>query len=370
MRKFLLLLCLLLSLVYASADDTPFETITSENITELELLETWGRGIIEDAIWTPDGKYLRIASTGGVWQYDVTDWSSEPVKLMDAPMYLDSAIYGKSVYRFSPDGESLNVIPKHSLTYSRPSKGVETYSLATGDTTVVDQYEGSVIYSPDGKMSATYTRDGVYVWQGEPHEKFLGFFVHKNIFQPITLLHPVQFNRDGTQLMVTTYHAIEQVHQLYLLDINLDRTITLNTSWNVSYLGPGQARFSKNNEYLVLYVENETGTPILHGDTHFEFRLQWHDNPIIALDTSPTEQIMAVLDDTYQLTVYSLPFMFEKFSVQLDGIPQENKTLQLKFSPDGRYLSLIHDEGGYVWETESYTLVYEFAGFGWEETTP
>ncbi|MBN1221086.1 MAG: hypothetical protein JXM69_19345 [Anaerolineae bacterium] len=46
------------------------EPITPENVDQIQQLAVWGKGRIEQLAYSPDGKYLAVGTTAGVWIYD------------------------------------------------------------------------------------------------------------------------------------------------------------------------------------------------------------------------------------------------------------------------------------------------------------
>ena len=199
MRKIFLLCGIFLSIISVQADDISYvffpnldlESITTENVGDLELLDTWGRGIILDSIWTPDGKYLRVVSTLGVWQYDVSDWDVEPKMLMKSPMYLDGAVRGWSVYRFSPNGETLFLTPEIVTEAHQPFDDTISFNIATGEILSRSYYDPYQIVSPDGTTVA-YKLSDHYIHVG----KFNHQLPYLNIPDAIPFRESVKYPKD------------------------------------------------------------------------------------------------------------------------------------------------------------------------------
>lgn len=73
---FTLLIAVTFSLKLSAQDataqpPTAFEVITPENASRLEQINRFGRGMIQDVAFSPDGQQLAVASTIGLWGYDL-----------------------------------------------------------------------------------------------------------------------------------------------------------------------------------------------------------------------------------------------------------------------------------------------------------
>src|SRR5690349_17981269 len=75
-RLILLFLLLLLSLP-SHANNEGYQVIAPENISDLQLINTFGRGEIRDLAWSPDGESIVVLVAHGFWVYEMTDIYSE-----------------------------------------------------------------------------------------------------------------------------------------------------------------------------------------------------------------------------------------------------------------------------------------------------
>jgi WD40 repeat protein len=83
MKKYLLFLLLCsFPLFVASAQDTSdYEVITLDNATRLEQIAVYGRGMVDDVEWSPDGQSVAAATSSGVWIYDANALDQLPIRI-------------------------------------------------------------------------------------------------------------------------------------------------------------------------------------------------------------------------------------------------------------------------------------------------
>lgn len=90
------------SMIFAQdgGDRTP---ITQDNVSDLSLLSRIGRGSAKSIAWSPDGQYLLVGGTIGVWKYEPTalDTVAEPQLIASNGEVEDFAV--------SPDGSIVAV---------------------------------------------------------------------------------------------------------------------------------------------------------------------------------------------------------------------------------------------------------------------
>lgn len=80
MRRLTILCLFILTITsHAQTDTTPRPVITPENAHQLTQIAQLGRGNILDFAFIEDGNKLRVLSTIGIWDYDMTDLSAPPV---------------------------------------------------------------------------------------------------------------------------------------------------------------------------------------------------------------------------------------------------------------------------------------------------
>ena len=145
----------------AQVDPVVLESINADNAIHMKQIAMFGRGQINDLVWSPDGNLLAAAGPLGVWLYD-------PSMLNSAPRLLDGHTRAVLRVAFSQDG---------NLILSASQDGtVKQWDTATGDLKRTINlwndfgYEASgqnrdlevwsMAFSPDQTMLAAGSLDG------------------------------------------------------------------------------------------------------------------------------------------------------------------------------------------------------------------
>lgn len=71
------LLCTLYGLT-AAWETAHRPVITKTNIDQLHQIASVGRGQVVNIVWSPDSRWVAVATTGGVWLYDSISPQTEP----------------------------------------------------------------------------------------------------------------------------------------------------------------------------------------------------------------------------------------------------------------------------------------------------
>ena len=146
MKKALSLLFIIVIVVGANisfAQDSGRTPITGDNAAQLQELMRLGRGSAEFVDWSPDGAYILVGGSLGVWKYD-----AGALDTMLEPQLINP---GGEVNHFdvSPDGSVIAV--SHSN-----DDGLEFRDFTTGE--VISTYDGEI--SQDQLM---FNGDGTYL---------------------------------------------------------------------------------------------------------------------------------------------------------------------------------------------------------------
>lgn len=91
LKNYKLFLCVMLIIFVSGASSSQaqgnLEPITAQNARQLAQLDLISRGRVEDMDWSPDGRWLAITTSIGVWLQDMDQLQDEPVllRVLDEP---------------------------------------------------------------------------------------------------------------------------------------------------------------------------------------------------------------------------------------------------------------------------------------------
>ncbi len=141
----------------------PGLALSADNLDQVVELARWGKGVITDAIYSPDGKFIAVATTLGV--------SIHQADTLEEILYFETNASVNSL-AFSPDGETIATgLKDNTLKLWKASDGVLLKSLDghTDETAKKGAKKAevtSVAFSPDGNQLAGGSTDGtVSLWQ-------------------------------------------------------------------------------------------------------------------------------------------------------------------------------------------------------------
>lgn len=304
MRLFILSLLISVASISVYADDTPNQDIQ---------IDSSEHGTILGLNWSSDSQSLILSSSIGDWHYTADDWSAQP--------------------QLNPEA---------------------TFQFNTDD----------YIYSFNQKYVASVFGSNLLLYQDDNTYELTGVF-SEDAFRspaPITKLTPLTFNKNATQIVVKLHTKQTQQEHIYILNITDDGELSYDVSWSFNEDTEISPLFSANDEYLILYEENGDFA-IFHVDTHYLFYQGRFNGAVEPIVPSSTNQIFAVIDKSYRLSIYTFPYMSKQHSVQLHPAKWDIESSSLQFSPDGKFLAVIHSGGGFVYETTTWKTVHVFDGF-------
>ncbi|RKU27712.1 hypothetical protein C6497_10845 [Candidatus Poribacteria bacterium] len=112
-----------------------------------------GKGAVNEIQYSPDGKFLAVATYAGIWLYDVG--TTQELDLMDATNEVQTVA-------FSPDGMTLASGPNgdYAKLWDVNSRTFKTMLKSPGGRNPIN----SIVYSSDGKMLATVEFDRIFIW--------------------------------------------------------------------------------------------------------------------------------------------------------------------------------------------------------------
>ncbi|MCB8960081.1 MAG: WD40 repeat domain-containing protein [Ardenticatenales bacterium] len=130
--------------------------ITPANLAGLTLLARWGRGVINDVAYSPDGSLLAVATTSGIYLHDAHDLAAPP-RWLRTGLAVDQVV-------FSPDGTELATILHRD--------SIQIWSLAEAKvTTTLPGQTKAIEFSADGQFLFSYVFQELSVWSLQENRK-------------------------------------------------------------------------------------------------------------------------------------------------------------------------------------------------------
>jgi WD40 repeat protein len=205
MRRLMLFIFIFLFVFTSHAQETdipPRPIITPENAHELTQIAQLGRGNILDIAFSDDENTLLVASTIGIWEYDMADLSAPPE-------WTEIYLYSQSDY-LSPNGQYLII--------KNPIVGFKVYDIVQKE--VVSGSEGidftDVIFSPQSDKLAYMTSNQINVW--DIATRALSFYF--GIPDDVEYVRHMRFSPDGKSLaMVFQLEDDDAPDELWIWDI-------------------------------------------------------------------------------------------------------------------------------------------------------
>ena len=244
-----------------------------------------GRGRVDPLEPSPDGKYLLVGTSIGLWWYELA--TMKPVDLWETERGLVSAL------GFSPNGAL--------LATGNWDGGVKVWDIQSRRCLATMQRKGDfdlaseLVFSPDGQYLASSggKYDAVYVWDIETGERIAQFTVDEELqprYRPTCI--PLTFSPDGRRLIGATP----------------ENTFSI---WDI-----------------------ETGERIAH--------LTGHSFSLTALFLSPCRQFLASVDRDGNLRKWEVNKLTTNISIPVvTSLPKTINWMQYTYSSDGILLAAM-----------------------------
>ena len=297
------------------------QQITAKNAARLQLLASWGKGIPYQIAWSPDGAFLVVASTRGLYFYNATDLS-----------LLQSISSSTSIHAivFSPNGSLLASASengelrlwKMSADNPQHPAGPVGFNVNPGQPAL------DLAFSPDASLLAASLWDGtVQVWQVNNGTHVLTLDAFN---QPVQRL---AFSSDSNYLL--TWSPAGSVLTWGLPSGKQARTLFLPARYGSA--NSDLAEFSANNEWFIASYGAQVRLLRLK-DGYTLGVLNQFSQPIQGIALSPGGRTLAaILGSTVQLWQPSTGSNIGQLTASAAGAHPG----LLAFSPDGsRIISL------------------------------
>ena len=181
-----------------AAQTSQYAIITPENVDQLELVATLGRGVPMDAAWSPDGAWFVVQTTTGVWLYPEDD-------LITPPRQIAHTQGTVRCFAFHPDS-------RHVAT-GHPDGMIYVWDIETNEmmaSFASGQHElRRLVYSPDGTRLVSAND-----FRSPTDEDFVGVMLWDTLDQSLVAAISyenwspggVSFTPDSQELFVNFYY--------------------------------------------------------------------------------------------------------------------------------------------------------------------
>jgi len=301
----------------------PKQPITAKNAAGLQLLAKWGKGIPYQIAWSPDGAFLVVASTQGLYFYNTID------------LALVQSIENGVSYRqivFSPNGGLLASASENGelnlwiISADHPQRPAGPVGFNVNP----HQQSLDLAFSPDASLLAASLWDGtVKVWQVNNGTLILTL---DSFDQPVQRL---AFSSDGNYLL--TWSPAGSVLTWGLPSGKQARTLYLPARYGSASSNLGE--FSANNEWFTASYNTQVRLLRLK-DGYTLGVLSQFSQPIQRIALSPGgRSLAALLGPTIQLWQ---PSTDSKIGELIPPEANANPGLMV-FSPDGSQIISLGD---------------------------
>ena len=316
-------------------------TFNNSEVTTWALPEgaiaRFGRGRVADMAFSPDGAHLTIATTIGIWWYELA--TMKPIALWENERGMVSTV------SFSANG--------HWIAASNADGIVKVWHIDSQQCTAKIQgwHRGTsqLAFSPDSEyVAASGARYGdVYIWCTKTGRHIASFSVREPTREPMISRFPLCFSRDGTLLAyVSAQFAISVRH--------------LETEEHIAYIvtTPRQVNalaFSPCGQFLAAAIQKrvDIGHPpeihvwdVQQETLEMAYTAYEGDCVMPAYTREGTLRVAEVYTD--KVVIWGAARQ-EK----LDTFESPGRSQAARFSPDGKHFAIATPRKIHVWSDES-----------------
>ncbi|MFZ5881436.1 MAG: WD40 repeat domain-containing protein [Chloroflexota bacterium] len=299
------------------------------NLEEVVELARWGKGVITNAIYAPNGKVIALASPIGIRLHDANT--------LDELLYIETGARVNGI-AFSPDGQKLaGGLDNNTAGIWSVSDGELLHTLEghTEDVT-------SVAFSPDGSLLATGSVDrAVKVWKVA--DGSLTITIEGIHSKPIT---DVLFSLDGQAIFSASEDST--THMVQVSDGKLLKIYSGYSDGGIDLSSDGKTLVGYGQDKITIWQVEDA--KILN---------TLEDDRTITFDLSPDGKLLATAGWDYSVRIWDLSTGLVKLTLE-DLEPEElhfNGWFSTAFSPDGMEVMLAGREVVGFWNVAKGALL-------------
>jgi len=347
---------------------TPTPTLASLYTGPAIELARFGTGILHDAALSPDGLTLAVATSIGIYLFDVTTWQN--IKLIETNQ-------GQWKVKFLPDGRLASVTNDYKIIIWNVADGSLSHTL-TGHNKFIRDITSSV----DGTTLASASSDGtIRLWQLTDQTMLLNQQPFEQGWAEAIIMATNGFNYvAGTDYRIGIWQTTDNT--LQYLEGHTGRIYALalspNNRWLASASQDGTVKvwdtethttiqtISPNSDITSIAFLPDNNTLLLGAqDGTLQ---QWQNGSLLQTISGHTDgiaKIIVTVDGLQAITV-GADNIIHQWQLA-DGALQQSLTdfsqpmVTVDLSLDGQFVVGGDDQGWvYVWQRSDKTLVHQF----------
>ena len=266
------------------------------------------------AAFSPNGQYLAVSSSTGIWLYDTVNYQE---------IALLSSQYPITNIAFSPDGNAVVGVSRHGYIQNQVWSIITKEKIAT--FSALGGTVGAVAFSPNGKTIATGVETRIRIWDVETEQELIRM-------ESEDFINTISFSHDGALIAVAGRDGLVKVWE-----VNTGQLI--NTFRHDAYVK--SIAFSPT-ENILASGGGDTTVKLWNAITGTEIYTIQSSGRIGAVAFSPDGKTLAWTGGgPYKLPAIHLWDMATQSFVAVYEIPANNPINSLAFSPDGKTLVTV-----------------------------
>ena len=311
-----------------------FAQYNIKNYLPAGAIARYGKGYVFDFQYSPDGKYIAVGSTIGVWLYDTQ--TMKEINFLTGHKDFVTNVY------FNPNGKTL--VSQSGDGQYAPTE-IKLWNVPSGEliATLTDQKfsVNYIVFSPDGKALGIANGDfTIQLYDGFTGE--LKSTIKGHGYQVLA------FSPDGKVL------AGGNGERIRLLDVITGQVKSTfaahaNSVDNIKYFPDGKKIVSHGRDNNVCIWDAGTG--------EFVRNFREGTSEVSSIDFSRDGKTLAIMNSNGTLTLWN-----SQTGEKTKTITSETELNFVAYSPDGRTFACDEDENGTMLMFDSNTarLVYRF----------